>query len=107
MLCVCLLRLLRCAAAKITIDPKARHHTVRAAFLSMLADCLLLLLLLCCLLGCFKTWNHLRYINIVRRVLVIKLNKIMKTVKFHFCARCLCLVLRSWKKNLVPLGGFE
>ena len=33
-----------------TIDPKERHHTVRAAFLSMLADsvCSLLLLLLLC-----------------------------------------------------------
>ena len=40
---LCLLRVvrntvLRCAAAKITIDSKAPHHTVRAAFLSMLAD---------------------------------------------------------------------
>ena len=29
---------LHCAAGQITLDTKARHHTIRAAFLSLLAN---------------------------------------------------------------------
>ena len=43
---------LHCTAGQITIDPKARHHTVRAAFLSMmLADVAVAVVLLVIFVG--------------------------------------------------------
>ena len=45
---------LRCAAGKITIDPKAHLLVVRAAFLSMLADCFVAVAV-AVVLSC---WNH-------------------------------------------------